>query len=252
MRGQKHRGFTLVELLVVIGIIALLISILLPSLQKARRSAQAVACASQLKQLGLGLTMYGNDNRNYIPPLHPRNSSGVYIYGSSRYSWAALVGPYLGQKRPNSVPDTSAYRNYLFGRGGLFLCPGKFDNDPNITPFGDVNGKGNSYSYTWAGDDGAKGGWINRDFPWVNEVPNKLTRLPSQGILLWEKLRMEQWQVDASNWANWPQSANVSMLGYEIDNVTHGKRSNALFADMHVETIFRGQQFNDDWVPITN
>ena len=60
-------GFTLVELLVVIGIIALLISVLLPSLSKAREQAKQTACQSQLRQLGLGLTIYSQANKGFIP-----------------------------------------------------------------------------------------------------------------------------------------------------------------------------------------
>jgi prepilin-type N-terminal cleavage/methylation domain-containing protein/prepilin-type processing-associated H-X9-DG protein len=64
---MRRRGFTLVELLVVIGIIALLISILLPALSKARENANRLACLSNLKQLGNAMVFYLNDNKGYFP-----------------------------------------------------------------------------------------------------------------------------------------------------------------------------------------
>lgn len=68
-----RNGFTLVELLVVISIIALLMAILMPSLQKAREQAKRIVCASNLKQMGLGISLYAIDNSDSLP-LHHRGS----------------------------------------------------------------------------------------------------------------------------------------------------------------------------------
>src|SRR5215468_9450891 len=77
-------AFTLVELLVVIGIIAVLISILLPTLGRVRRQANTLKCASNMRQLSLAMLMYIQDNKGRFPASEFGSIAGIYPFG---FSW---------------------------------------------------------------------------------------------------------------------------------------------------------------------
>jgi prepilin-type N-terminal cleavage/methylation domain-containing protein len=115
---QRRRGFTLVELLVVIGIIALLISILMPAMRKARQAAYEVSCASNLRQVMMGVHMFANEHKGHLPGGHydranPDPEKRDWIFGAE--PWGTL--------NPDRVPQEGTVFRYMNKDVNVFRCP---------------------------------------------------------------------------------------------------------------------------------
>src|SRR5437016_359974 len=125
LRVQTVRGFTLVELLVVIGIIALLIAILLPALGRAREQSRTVACLSNLRQIGQAAQLYASQNHGYTVPgyadFSAKTTNGVYLDAEN-------FATTLVNTQCLTAPPVRNLSDHPSNQSSVFYCPSGMDD----------------------------------------------------------------------------------------------------------------------------
>jgi prepilin-type N-terminal cleavage/methylation domain-containing protein/prepilin-type processing-associated H-X9-DG protein len=155
---RSKPGFTLVELLVVIGIIALLIAILLPALNKARETAIRTKCLSNVRQMGIAILMYCTENKGVFPSLGTGKNGAVLATNSEMLHWQ-LDNPTTGKSTPSLTLQQGGVYDPLIATQGIgpylkvsptnvnmLRCP----SDPSYMYRTGFTGENQSYSFSYS------------------------------------------------------------------------------------------------------
>ena len=244
MRRQKKLGFTLVELLVVIGIIAVLVSLLLPALNKARRSAQTVTCLSNIRQLGGILATYLADNKGRLPYCNITNTA--YSGHNVLLADNPLPGLLAEGRVPRGASKQNIFRNFSATSNSLVNVP-DFLTCPTLLHENGLRTSGAS-AYPPFYESFTFGRFKNTGI-----VPIRTNCGADEGAAIYSTIgytqagvQLEEDRVFSHYTFN---TQNLRGMQYNIANVAHGRGAAAITIDGNVQyyqTVF------PDWTNIVD
>jgi prepilin-type N-terminal cleavage/methylation domain-containing protein/prepilin-type processing-associated H-X9-DG protein len=165
-RKLAERAFTLIEVLVVVAIIALLVSILLPTLKRAKEQAKRAVCAAHMHQLSLGVFSYANDHRGSGP------MRGFKTYTVSETEHEAGVPP--GRSDVKVLTNLGLlYKKWIGSQQDILYCPANYANTRDLVPDFEASAPAGGWKTLWDGNVYWTFGGLNYAFPLATSIsPN--------------------------------------------------------------------------------